>query len=401
MKVGIVGGGAAGFFASIWVRKNHPNSQVTILEKSNKVLSKVRISGGGRCNVTNAEPSLSTLTRAYPRGSKLLKKGFREFNNRDFMSWLENEGVELKTEAHGHVFPISNSSQTIIDCLSGRAEKLGVRVEKNRPVLEIKPGPSGLTLRSKSEDLKFDKLIVACGGSPKKQGLDWLEALGHRIIPPAPSLFTFNIPGDPIIALQGLSTKNTRVRIQASKLMYEGPALVTHWGMSGPAVLKLSAFGARYLHDLDYHFGIQVHWDARLSYEETLDLLLESSDSKRMKSIGNFNPIDVPNRLWLHLIDKSGLDSRKPWGELGKKGINKLANTLCNDRYQVQGKTTFKEEFVTAGGISLESINPRTMESLAVPGLYFAGEILDIDGITGGYNFQAAWTTAFLAAKLL
>ncbi len=400
MKVGIIGGGAAGFFAAIKVKENFPSAKVHILEKTEKLLSKVKISGGGRCNVTNAEPSISKLSAAYPRGKKPLKKLFQEFNNQDFLKWLKDKGVETKTEKLGHVFPTSNSSQTIIDCFVNECNRLSIQIRRSFNVTEIKASQNGLTLFHKNGEEVFDKVIIATGGSPKKEGLQWLADLGHKIRQPIPSLFTFNMPDEEIKNLQGVVAPNARVFVAGTKLKMEGPILITHWGMSGPAILKLSAFGARDLFEMKYNFGVRIHWDKDQDLEQTQNLLRSFAKNEGNSLVGKSNPIDIPNRLWHFLISKVNISAEKPWRELGEKSVQRLSNVLCNDQYKVSGKTTFKEEFVTSGGISLESIDHKTLESKSLPGLYFAGEILDIDGITGGYNFQAAWTTAFHAAKL-
>lgn len=401
MRVAIIGGGAAGFFSAITVKKNYPKSSISIFEKTDKVLSKVRISGGGRCNVTNACSSIAELSKAYPRGQKLLKKAFQEFNNSHFMDWLKSNGIALKTEKLGHVFPKNDSSETIINFFLAQAEKAQIEIVKSIRVNTIRPSESGITLESKAGSWEFDKVIITTGGSPKIEGLKWLADLGHKIETPVPSLFTFNMPNEEIRRLMGVVANQASAHIQGTKLKMQGPILITHWGMSGPAILKLSSFGARILSEMGYEFQVQIHWDSKLNYEETLNKIQMSSRDNYHKELINYKPIDIPNRLWEFLISKAGLEKKKIWGEVGKKGLNKLCQTLCNDQYSVRGKTTFKEEFVTSGGVSLESIIHKSMASKVVPNLYFAGEVLDIDGITGGYNFQAAWTTAYHAAKLL
>lgn len=400
LKVAVVGGGAAGFFAAIHAKQTAPESSVVIFEQSKKVLSKVKVSGGGRCNVTNGTESLKELVEGYPRGGKLLKKLFKQFNNRDTISWFEKKGVKLKCESDGRVFPVSDSSQTIIDCLMKEIDQSKISIVQNK-VLSITPKDSGYLLKGKIIADHFHKVIIATGGSPKLQGFEWLQRLGHEIASPVPSLFTFNMPKHPITKMMGVVASNASVTILGTKLQASGPLLITHWGLSGPAVLKLSSKAARTLSDKNYSFDIGVNW-VNLKNEQEVRTELETLILKRPKKfLANQKPFELSERLWLYLLDNSGLSHQKPWGELGKKGINKLVACLCQDQYHIQGKTTFKEEFVTCGGISLESINHNTLESKSNPGLFFAGEVLDIDGITGGYNFQAAWTTAFVAANHL
>jgi predicted Rossmann fold flavoprotein len=401
MNIGIIGGGAAGFFAAIHTKENFPEAKVTILEKSKKLLSKVKVSGGGRCNVTNACSSISELSKAYPRGGKQLKKLFPLFNTKHTQEWFETRGIELVTQEDQCIFPASQDSQTIIDCFFSEADRLGVLIKISVSISEIIPLDKGFQLKTtKDESLEYDKLIIATGGSPKRSGLDWLEKLGHKIETPVPSLFTFNMPNEPIKKLMGVVVEKTITRIKGEKLSAEGPLLVTHWGMSGPAILILSAFGARMLSERNYHFDIQVNWVNELNQNivnEELNALVKTHENKQLQSI---RPYYIPTRLWHFLLEKVELPLDKRWGDIGKKGINKLLNILTNDEYEVRGKTTFKEEFVTCGGVSLESINMKTMESKVCPGLYFAGEVIDIDAITGGYNFQGAWTTGFVAGKL-
>lgn len=399
-KVAVIGGGAAGFFAALSVKQHAPESHVTIFEKSNKLLAKVKVSGGGRCNVTHACFQNSALIKFYPRGSKQLRKAFDQFSTQDTVDWFEDRGVSLKTEVDNRMFPVTDNSQTIIDCLIGESKRLGISISLNASVLSIKKHETGFQLTFNTKPQFFDKVIVATGGSPKEHGFDWLKALGQEIVPPVPSLFTFNMPDESIKSLMGLSAPNVTVRVQGTKLQQTGPLLITHWGMSGPAVLKTSAWGARLLNNLDYQFKINVNWlgqvneaDLRNTFEEII-----GSFGKRM--LRNYKPFDIPQRLWEYLLNKVNLPLEKVWSELGKKGANKLVNILLNDEYAVSGKTTFKEEFVTCGGVSLSDIDFKTMQSRICSGLYFAGEVLNIDGVTGGFNFQAAWTTGFIAGKL-
>lgn len=402
MKVAVIGGGAAGFFAAIAAKENFPGSSVTIFEKSQKVLSKVKISGGGRCNVTNGTASISELSKGYPRGEKQLKKVFPIFNTTDTMDWFEYRGVPLYTQDDNRVFPNSNDSQSIIDCLHSEIKRLGIRIQLGIGITSISSSDAKLVLQFQGNHTpeEFDKVIVATGGNPKRKAFDWLESLGHEIVEPVPSLFTFNMPSESITELMGISVNEALVSIQGTKLRAEGPLLITHWGMSGPAILKLSAFGARILNEKRYSFTVNVNWTGEPNAEHINQALKDIIDSNPNKQLGNVKVFGIAERLWHYLLERSNLPVTKKWNELGKKGLNKLINTLSNDEYVVSGKTTFKEEFVTCGGVSLTSVNMKTMESKVVPNLYFAGEVLDVDGITGGYNFQAAWTTGFIAGKL-
>ncbi|OEK04705.1 BaiN/RdsA family NAD(P)/FAD-dependent oxidoreductase [Roseivirga misakiensis] len=398
-RIAIIGGGAAGFFAAISAKQHEPEASVTIYEKSNKLLAKVKVSGGGRCNVTHACFEKSALSKFYPRGGKQLRKAFDQFYTQDTVDWFTNRGVELKVESDNRMFPTTDNSQTIIDTLMEECKRLGIRIALGSGVSQILRQPNLLSLTINNQELLFDKVIVATGGSPKTQGFDWIKALGHTIQDPVPSLFTFNMPKEKIKALMGLSVPNATVRVQKTKLMQSGPLLITHWGMSGPAILKTSAWGARLLSDLGYQFAIHVNWLGNLTEADFRAKIDDHMQQYGKRLIRNKNPFLLPQRLWDYLIEKVAIDSDKPWLEIGKKGVNKLLNVLLNDQYEVSGKTTFKEEFVTCGGISLAEVDFKTMESRVCSGLYFAGEVLDIDGITGGFNFQAAWTTGFIAGK--
>jgi len=365
-------------------------------------LAKVKISGGGRCNVTNGCTDIKVLAKAYPRGGKKLKRAFRTFSTPDTMEWFESRGVRLVIQEDNCVFPVSQNSQSIIDCLMLEARILGVEIAMTAGVKTIKRVGEELELGfgGKHPAQRMDKVIVATGGSPKRRGLEWLEVLGHKIEDPVPSLFTFNMPEETVTKLMGIVVEKTLVSIQGTKLKGDGPLLVTHWGMSGPAILKLSAFGARLLSEMGYAFKVQVNWVNEVNNELVRSELKTIEAEQSNKILANYRPYLLPERLWHYLLEKSDLSLKKRWGELGKKGLNKLIAVLTNDVYSVKGKTTFKEEFVTCGGVSLESIDFNTMQSRVCPNLYFAGEVMDIDGITGGYNFQSAWTTGFIAGKL-
>lgn len=396
MKIAVIGGGASGFMAAITAKQTNPNSRVTIFEKTEKVLSKVRISGGGRCNVTNATFSISQLVKNYPRGGKQLKKSFKHFNTNHIIKWFEEKGIKLKTETDNRMFPKSNTSETIVNCFIESAERLNIRISYKSKITKLTPSKKGLEIETNEELLLFDKVIVSSGGCSKKEGLDWLKDLGYNIINPVPSLFTFNLADKSICKLMGLSLKNVRTSIKGTKIKNEGAILITHWGLSGPAILKLSAWGANELAENNYNFSVGVNWLG--IDEEKLRFELDKINTSR-KLVYKHNPFEIPRRLWHFILNKVEISEGQIWGSLKKKSKNKLINTLINDKFEVKGKTTFKEEFVSCGGIDLSDIDMNTMESKMHKGIYFTGELLNIDGITGGFNFQAAWTTGYLAGK--
>ena len=398
--IGIIGGGAAGFFSALSVKQHHPEYEVTIFEKSAKTLAKVKISGGGRCNVTNATFENKELAKFYPRGGSHLRKAFEQFNAKSTMDWFAERNVPLEILSDNCVFPKSNESQSIIDCFLKEAKVKDVNIKIQTGINQIEIIEDGtFLLKSNEEVFKVDKVIVTTGGHPKRVSLEWLERLGHSIIDPLPSLFTFNMPKNPICEFMGNVVEETTVKIEGTKLTAKGPLLVTHWGMSGPAILKLSAWGARILADKNYQFSILVNWLDERKEDDLRSEMNKIIEQHGGKMIGNLNPFPMTSRLWNFLLTKTEISAERRWNEVGKKGINKLINTLLNDRYEVSGKTTFKEEFVTAGGISLDDVDFSTMQSKVVPGIYFAGEVLDIDGVTGGFSFQAAWTTGWIAGK--
>ncbi|MEZ7953787.1 MAG: NAD(P)/FAD-dependent oxidoreductase [Bacteroidales bacterium] len=403
MKIAVIGGGAAGFFAALSAKEYYPESELIILEKSQQLLSKVKISGGGRCNVTNGCATIDQLTAAYPRGGRQLKKLFGVFNNHSTIEWFESRGVPLTIQEDKCVFPSSQDSQTIVDCFLGETERLGIKIITGTGIEDIKTASEGINIYYKDikrEPQLFNKVIIATGGSPKREGLHWLERCGHKIVDPLPSLFSFNMPSEPVKNLMGVVVEKASATIQGTKIKADGALLITHWGMSGPAILKLSSFGARILRERDYNFKIGINWINEPNNEIVtfeIDSIIAEHSGKMLSSV---RPYSLPVRLWMHLLEKCEISSDKRWSELGKKGINKIVNTLTNDEYTVKGKATFREEFVTCGGVSLDSINLNTLESKVVPNLYFAGEVLDIDAITGGFNLQAAWTTGFIAGKL-
>jgi predicted Rossmann fold flavoprotein len=399
LEIVILGGGAAGFFAAISAKKYFPQAHVRVFEKTSKFLGKVKISGGGRCNVTNALSNHRLLSEKYPRGEKFLRKAFEQFDTKATMEWFENRGVPLKTYPDLCVFPQSNESQSIIDCLWKEAKSLGVELWTSRAIDKITPLEHGFEISYKEVTEKVDRVIVTIGGQPKMTGFSWLADLNHNIIPPIPSLFTFNMPKEPIRELMGIVVEEAVVRIEGKKLLGKGPLLITHWGMSGPAILQLSAWGARILAESNYEFSILVNWLNETKENMLREILVKTIKIHGSKMISNLNPFEIPNRLWLFLVSKNEINPATRWNDLGAKNTNKLVNTLLNDRYIVQGKTTFKEEFVTAGGVDLQEIDVNTMQSKIHPGLFFAGEVMDIDGITGGFNFQSAWTTGYIAGK--
>jgi len=401
MRIIIIGGGAAGFFAACSAAQHHRQAEVILIEKTSKPLAKVKVSGGGRCNVTHNCLEINKLANFYPRGEKFLKKAFHQFSVKDTLQWFEERGVALKAEEDGRIFPVSDSSQSIIDCLQRETQRLGIQVLTQTDVLKLEQKNEQWQVHTPKKVWQADKVVVATGGSPKLDGLQWLADLGHEIVTPVPSLFTFNVPKHPINALMGVAVPTTKVRIQGTKLAEEGALLITHWGFSAYAVLRLSAWGARLLADMQYQFTILITWVNHYNEEQLRSFLQQQKVQFPKRQISNRNPFELPNRLWDFFLENLEIPSEKIWGELSKQDINRLTNKLLNDEYKVNGKTTFKEEFVTCGGVSLQDIDINTMQSKKCPNLYFAGEVMDIDGITGGFNFQAAWTTGFIAGKLL
>lgn len=398
MKIVVIGGGAAGFFAAIHAAQT--GNQVVLLEKSNKVLAKVKVSGGGRCNVTTSFTDPGLLIHNYPRGSKELLGPFNRFGPVQTITWFEERGVALKTEPDGRMFPVTDSSQTIIDCLTKEAIKSGVDIKFQVPVAKIEiENPGFKIILNEGGFINADKLIIATGGNPNLKSYEWLEQLGHSIIPPVPSLFTFNIPVNPFQDLMGLSVADAQLRIAGSSFLQKGPLLFTHWGVSGPAVLKLSAMAARLLEEKHYEFVAMINFFPEFKEEEIREQLKELIQLHPMKKAFGQGFKKLPSRLWERLCNLAGISENQKWNETGKKSINKLVQLLTCLELQVRGKTTFKEEFVTCGGVSLKEVNMKTMESKKVQGLFFAGEVLDIDGVTGGFNFQAAWTTGFIAGN--
>ncbi len=399
-KLVVIGAGAAGFFCAVNAARLH-DIDVVIIEKSSKVLSKVKVSGGGRCNVTHACFSIAEMIRNYPRGEAFLKKAFHHFFTTETISWFEERLVQLKTESDGRMFPTTNNSQTIIDCLLKEASKYKVEVFTNTTVQKIHKidGKFQVELNG-AKKIVAKYLCVASGGYPKSSQFEWLKETGHTIEEPVPSLFTFNIPGDKIIDLMGVSVGKANIKIRGTKLQQFGPLLITHWGLSGPAVLKSSAYGARILAEKNYDYGVQVNWLPDYNEQSLKEKFQSLRFDIAAKKIFNKNPFELPGRLWEYFLNTCSIQPDLRWADLPVKEQNKLIKVLSAQEFAVKGKTTFKEEFVTAGGINLEEINASTMESKIIPHLYFAGEVMNIDGVTGGFNFQNAWTTGWIAACL-
>jgi predicted Rossmann fold flavoprotein len=398
-KLVVIGGGAAGFFCAVNAARMNPGLRVTIVEKSSKLLSKVKVSGGGRCNVTHACFEISEMVKKYPRGANFVKKTFHRFFTTDTIEWFKERGVELKAENDGRMFPVTDSSQTIIDCLLREANRFGVEILMNKEIKALKRSQDSWLLTTSNGDLETDYVCVACGGYPKASMFDWLKGLTHLISDPVPSLFTFNMPGHAIAGLMGVSIEKVRVKINGSKLEQEGPLLITHWGMSGPVILKLSAWGARELAEKNWSFSITVNWIPAFNENSLREKMQALRYEAASQKIGNKNPFGLPSRFWEFMLSQAAIKTDCRWADLPAKAQNLLIRLLVSGDFEVKGKTTFKEEFVTAGGINLSEIDPSTMMSRIVPGIYFAGEIVDVDGVTGGFNFQHAWTSGFIAAS--
>ncbi len=399
-EIAIIGGGAAGFFAAVNCAAAYPEHHVTIYEKSRKLLAKVRVSGGGRCNVTHACFDIQQLVKNYPRGEKQLINAFARFSATDTVQWFEERGVKLKTEEDGRMFPVTDNSETIVQCLMQEAEKYRVRIITNAEIISVlKTENENFELTFADSEIKTaDKILIAAGGHPKSESLSWLSSSGHEIISPVPSLFTFNIPKNPIVELMGVSVASARVQIEGSKSQVTGPLLITHWGMSGPAILKMSSLAARDLAEKKYRFNLIVSWIPETNPEILQKDLLTYKNEFASKQVYPHCPFNLPKRLWTFLLKKISVPETSRWGDLSKEQLRKLTDVMTHDLYEVKDKTTFKEEFVTSGGIALKDVDFRTMESRLCKGMYFAGEVLDIDAYTGGFNFQSAWTTGFIAA---
>lgn len=434
MKIAIIGAGAAGCFCAVELKRRMPSASVEVFEAGAKALAKVAITGGGRCNLTNSFEGISSLSAAYPRGDKLMKRLFRTFDQKSAWRWFENEGVKLVLQEDHCVFPASQDAMEIVNTLLARMRQAGVTLHTKRKVTGIFPRPDGGYTLSVSElskvqslrhaqlprgsvpefvegpmpqkyqrrddrNFQADIVVVTTGGSPELTGLGMLDGLELEIVPPVPSLFTLNLPGSPVRELMGTVVDNANASLVGTKLKAAGPLLITHWGMSGPAILKLSSYAARYLAEKEYSATLSVNWFGGLGEQDVRDRILSLSKDNPQKQILNSHPSELPSRLWAYMITKAGIREDTRWAELGSKGMNRLVNTLINDEYQIRGKSRFKEEFVTCGGVALSNINLSTLESKTHPGLYFAGEVLDVDAITGGFNLQAAWSMGYTVAR--
>ena len=453
MKIAIIGAGAAGCFCAVELKRRMPSASVEVFEAGAKALAKVAITGGGRCNLTNSFEGISSLSAAYPRGDKLMKRLFRTFDQKSAWQWFENEGVKLVLQEDHCVFPASQDAMEIVNTLLARMRQAGVTLHTKRKVTGIFPRPDGGYILSVSElskvqslrraqlprgsvselskvqslrhaqlprgsvpelvegpmsqkyqrrgdrNFQADIVVVTTGGSPELSGLGMLDGLDLEIVPPVPSLFTFNLPGSPVRELMGTVVENASASLVGTKFKASGPLLITHWGMSGPAILKLSSYAARYLAENEYSATLSVNWFGDAGEQDVRDRITALSKDSHQKQILNTHPSELPSRLWAYMITKAGIREDTRWAELGSKGMNRLVNTLINDEYQIRGKSRFKEEFVTCGGVALSNINLNTLESKNHPGLYFAGEVLDVDAITGGFNLQAAWSMGYTVAR--
>lgn len=401
-KLVVIGGGAAGFFCAINAARMQPQIQVILLEKTGKLLSKVKVSGGGRCNVTHHCFSMAEMIKKYPRGSSFLKKAFYHFFTSDTIQWFKERAVELKVEADGRMFPVTDNSQTIIDCMLAEASRYNVQIEMNTDVREIVKQNENWKITTAADKIFLaDMLCIASGGFHKSSQFEWLTKLGHTITAPVPSLFTFNMPGNNITKLMGVAVENASVRIAGEKLQTDGPLLITHWGMSGPAILKMSSHAAVLLAQKNYDFTVLINWLPTYNEVTLKEKILQYRFELATQKIQNRNPFFLPARLWEYLLEESEIKEGIRWAELPAKEQNKLIKNVCTQNFAVKGKTTFKEEFVTAGGINTEEINVYSMESKIQKGLFFVGEVINVDGVTGGFNFQNAWTTGWIAAKAI
>lgn len=399
LKVVVMGGGAAGFFGAIACARAYPQNRVILLETGRELLAKVRISGGGRCNVTHACFDPAILVQNYPRGGKALRGAFTRFQPRDTIKWFEDLGVPLKTEADGRIFPVTDQSETIVKALTEAAIAAGVEIRTQAMGVSVQKAHQFELMLKSGETIKCDRLLLATGSNPN--GYQIARSLGHTIEPPVPSLFTFNIADERLQGLEGVSVRNAILKLPEAKLEQTGAVLITHWGLSGPAVLKLSAWGARFLQDCRYKTSLIINWLPQYKFEELRELLLKVKSQIPQKLITANCPVPIPRRLWERLLAKIGIQETLRWSGLSNQALDQLVRELIQGQYQITGKGVFKEEFVTCGGVALKEVDFRTMESRLCPGLHFAGEILDIDGVTGGFNFQSAWTTGWLAGQAL
>ena len=398
-KVVVVGGGAAGFFCAIQIAELHPHWEIIILEKSNKLLSKVKVSGGGRCNVTHACPDVEVLLKKYPRGPRFLKKAFYQFATKNTIEWFAKNGVQLHTEKDGRMFPTTNSSDTIIDCFLRKVHQYKIQVLTQHEVLDIKQNKNFTIQLQGREDMHADSICLATGGMLKSDRLSWLTNFGHSIVAPVPSLFTFNTVDKKITTLMGVAVDKASIQWSGNKNMETGPLLITHWGISGPAAIKLSAWCAREMAEANYEGAIIINWATTFN-EATLKMeWINFRMDFGKREMGSKNPFELPQRLWHFLLQEAGVAINTKWADLKSANQQVLIQLLTRYILEIKGKTTFKEEFVTCGGVDVKDIDAQTMESKLVPGLHFAGEMMDVDGITGGFNFQHAWTSGWLAAQ--
>jgi predicted Rossmann fold flavoprotein len=397
----VIGGGAAGIFCAVNAARLQPELQIVVIEKSNKLLAKVKISGGGRCNVTHNHTSITAMSKCYPRGEKFVKKTMQHFFVADTLQWFADREVPIVAEADGRMFPKSNNSESIINCLMREVEKYKIKILMQTSVENIDTGKGYSLQLNNNTTIQCNYLCIATGGGVKLQQFDWLQNLKHSIIAPVPSLFTFNLPKAPITKLMGVVAQNACVKIKDFKMEYTGPVLITHWGLSGPAVLKLSAFAAQYLHSKHYEYEISINWCADFNESKILLDIRQWRNSMATQNVATKNPLQLVNRLWEFLIQESSITPSQKWGELNAKQQNSLAINICSYALKANGKTTYKDEFVTAGGIALDEVDANTCMSLKHKNLFFAGEVLNVDGITGGFNFQNAWTTGFIVAKTI
>ncbi len=400
MHIAIIGGGAAGCFAAIELKRRMPETRVTVCENGSRLLAKVAITGGGRCNLTNSFREVRSIESVYPRGHRLMKRLLREFSHEDAFRWFEQEGVHLTTQSDQCVFPVSQDAMEIVNTLIDRMRSEGVIIKTNCRIASIEHSENGYAVRPVGGGcIEADAVLVTTGGSPRLSGFDWLAPLGLNIVPPVPSLFSFCLPGSPITELMGTVVAEAVASLPGTKFKAEGALLITHWGVSGPAVLKLSSHAARHLSECGYRAKLSINWLGGANEQEAQSLIADLAEAHPQKQLSSVYPPVLNSRLWAHLLHQNHLSPTLRWCELPNKGRNKLAAVLTADLYDIDGKNRFKEEFVTCGGISLADINPKTMEHRQHPGLYFAGEVLDLDAITGGFNLQAAWTTGYVAAK--
>ncbi len=401
MHVSIIGAGAAGCFAAIEIKRRNPLCKITIFESGSRPLAKVAITGGGRCNLTNSFRTVKSLESIYPRGAKLMKRLFHEFNHTDVYDWFQTEGVRLTTQEDECVFPESQQAMEIVNTLLARIRSLHIELKTNSRVQNIRKSEKGFCLQFKDTSVETDCVLVSTGGSPKRSGLDMLNSFDLQIEEPVPSLFSFCTPGNPLTKLMGTVVEHATVSIPGTKIKTEGPLLLTHWGMSGPAILKLSSHAARILHDCDYNFSVIINWMGNHTESETTEIIDNFCKRNPQKHLSSVYPDVLNSRLWEQILLQAGLNPSSRWSELSTKGRNKLITALTNSTYTINGKNRFKDEFVTCGGISLSNLNPKTLESKLHPGLFFAGEVTDVDAVTGGFNLQAAWTMGYVAAKAI